>query len=122
MGVRLTYLPESVMFELFRAIALASSPIPQWLVRFRMQVEHALAPARRVVKPILSSWWTLGIWAGLNAASLGVLWWDVHERNENLPSLMKLVWALVVVYSDLVGLAIYGYSGRTQMDDDSLWK
>ncbi|RBI59245.1 DUF4396 domain-containing protein [halophilic archaeon] len=110
------------MFELFRAIALASSPIPPWLVHFGKQVEHALAPARQLVKPILSSWWTLGIWAGLNVASLGVLWWDVRERNENLPSLMKLVWTLVVAYSGPVGLAIYWYSGRTQIDDDSVWR
>jgi hypothetical protein len=104
------------------AIALASSPVPGWAVHWGTQVEHALAPARDLIKPLLASWWTLGVWAGLNLVSLGVLWWDVSRRNENLPSMMKFVWSLVVAYSGPVGLAVYWYSGRTQLDSDSLWK
>ena len=110
------------MWDLLGALVLASSPVPSWLVDFGKQIEHALAPARSVIKPILASWWTLGIWATLNLASVGVLWWDLREHNQNLPSMMKLVWTLVVAYSGPVGLAVYWYSGRTQMDDDSLWK
>ena len=87
--------------------ALASSPVPAWLVELGRPIEHALAPARSVIRPILSNWWTLGIWATLNLVSLGVLWWDVRARNENLPSMMKLVWTLVVAYSGPVGLAVY---------------
>lgn len=35
---------------------------------------------------------------------------------------MKLVWTLVVAYSGPIGLAVYWYSGRTQLEDDSRWK
>ena len=77
---------------------------------------------RNVIKPILASWWTLGIWATLNLVSVGVLWWDLRERNQNLPSMMKFVWTLVVAYSGLIGLGVYWYSGRTQIDDNSIWK
>ncbi len=110
------------MLDLLGEVVLASSPVPSWLVDFGKQIEHALAPARNVIKPILASWWTLGIWATLNLVSLGVLWWDLRERNQNLPSMMKFVWSLVIAYSGPVGLAVYWYSGRTQMDEDSLWK
>lgn len=110
------------MWELIGDLALASSPVPRWLVQVARSIEHALAPVRSVVKPVLASWWTLGVWATLNLASLGVLWWDLGERNGNLPSLMKLVWSLVVSYSGPLGLAVYWYSGRTQLDEDSLWK
>jgi len=47
---------------------------------------------------------------------------DVRSRNQALPSLRKGVWTLVVLYSGPFGLAIYWYSGRTQIDHDSLWK
>jgi hypothetical protein len=104
------------------AIALAGSPVPEWLVQFGGRVEHALAPARELVRPVLSSWWTLGVWVALNLVSLGVLRWDLRERNRNLPSMMKFVWSLVIAYSGPVGLAVYWYSGRTQLDDDSIWK
>jgi hypothetical protein len=103
-------------------VALASSPVPEWLVRWGIQVEHALAPARDVVRPVLSSWWTLAVWLAVNVLSLGVLWRDVWTRNRNLPSLMKFVWSLVVLYSGPVGLVVYWYTGRTQLDGDSLWK
>ena len=103
-------------------VALASSPVPGWAGAIGTQVEHALAPVRSVVEPILASWWTLGIWAALNLLSLGVLWRDVRERNRNLPSMMKFVWSLVVAYSGPIGLTVYWYSGRTQLDHDSLWR
>lgn len=44
------------MWELLGDIALASSPVPSWLVDFGRQIEHALAPARDVIRPILASW------------------------------------------------------------------
>lgn len=103
-------------------VVLAGTPAPRWVVQVAIRIEHALAPARALVKPILASWWTLGVWVALNLAALGVLWWDLRERNRNLPSLMKLVWTLVVVYSGPIGLAVYWCTGRTQLDDDSLWK
>lgn len=103
-------------------ITLASSPVPEWAVHVGKGIEHALAPARSAIEPVLASWWTLGIWLALNLGSLGVLWWDIRERNRSLPSMMKFVWSLVVAYSGPVGLAVYWFTGRTQIDSDSLWK
>jgi len=86
------------------------------------QIEHALAPVRHVMKPILSDPLLMGVWALSVVASVGTLWWDIHERNQVLPSLMQGVWTLVVLYSGPFGLAIYWYSGRTQISNDSLWR
>lgn len=36
--------------------------------------------------------------------------------------LMKMVWLFTVAYSNLIGLAIYFYSGRRQIRKDSLWR
>jgi hypothetical protein len=101
---------------------LASLPVPGWAIQWAHQVEQALAPARDVIKPLLSSWWTLGIWLTMNLVSLGVLWWDLENYNQNIPSLMKFVWSLVIAYSGLFGLGVYWITGRTQLDSDSLWK
>ncbi|MFB6087024.1 MAG: DUF4396 domain-containing protein [Haloarculaceae archaeon] len=85
-------------------------------------VERALAPVRRVVKPVLSDPLLLGGWALLVAASVAVLLWDLRRHDRALPSLMRGVWTLVVCYSGPFGLAVYWYSGRTQIDADSLWR
>lgn len=103
-------------------LVLASSPVPGWAIEVAKQIEHALAPARDVIKPLLASWWTLGLWATLNIVSLGVLWWDIRGQNQNIPSMMKFVWSLVVAYSGPIGLGVYWYTGRTQIDHDSLWR
>lgn len=85
-------------------------------------IERWFAPARDVLRPILSDPRVLGAWSVLVVGALGVLWWDIRARNRALPSLMKLVWTLVVLYSGPLGLAIYWYSGRTQIPGDSLWR
>ncbi|MFC6825424.1 hypothetical protein [Halopelagius fulvigenes] len=61
------------MTEFLGELVLAGSPLPPEVVEFAKQIEHALAPVRSVVTPVLSSWWTLGAWATLNVVSLGVL-------------------------------------------------
>ncbi|MFC7130482.1 DUF4396 domain-containing protein [Haloferax chudinovii] len=86
------------------------------------QVEHALAPVRHVMKPILSDPLVMGVWALFVVASVGTLWWDIRGRNQALPSMMKGVWTLVILYSGPFGLAVYWYSGRTQISNDSLWR
>jgi hypothetical protein len=86
------------------------------------QTEHALAPVRHVMKPLLSDPLVMGGWTLFVLASVGTLWWDVRERNRALPSMMKGVWTLVVLYSGPLGLAVYWYSGRTQISHDSLWR
>ena len=62
------------------------------------------------------------MWAGLVVGSLLVLWWDLRRHNQALQSLMKLVWTLVVCYSGPLGLGLYWYAGRTQIEHDSLWR
>lgn len=86
------------------------------------QIEQALSPLRHVMKPILSEPLVMGAWALLVVGSVATLWWDVRQRNQALPSLMKAVWTLVVLYSGPFGLAIYWFAGRTQIADDSLWR
>lgn len=81
-----------------------------------------LAPVRHVMKPILSDPVLMGVWALLVVVSVGTLLWDIRRRNQALPSLMKGVWTLVVLYSGPFGLAVYWYTGRTQISHDSLWR
>lgn len=92
------------------------------LEKLLTQLEHALAPVRHVMKPILSDPLVMGVWAFFVLASVGTLWWDIREHNQALPSLMKGVWTLVVLYSGPFGLAVYWYAGRTQISNDSLWR
>lgn len=86
------------------------------------QIEHMLAPVRHVMKPILSDPVLMGVWALFVVVSVGTLLWDIRRRNQALPSLMKGVWTLVVLYSGPFGLAVYWYTGRTQISHDSLWR
>jgi hypothetical protein len=64
----------------------------------------------------------LAAWAVLVAVSLGILVWDLRQNNSELKSLMKFVWGFTVLYSGPLGLAGYWWSGRTQIDHDSLWR
>jgi hypothetical protein len=61
-----------IVQQLFTAI-LQSSVLPQWLINLGQQIEHAFAPVRAVIKPILSSPVVAGIWAVLVLTSLGIL-------------------------------------------------
>ena len=85
-------------------------------------IEQAFEPIREVLVPILSNPTVLAVWAGIVVISLGVLWWDLREHNQVIGSLMKFVWTLTVAYSGPLGLAVYWYTGRTQINHDSLWK
>ncbi|EJN59356.1 DUF4396 domain-containing protein [Halogranum rubrum] len=86
------------------------------------RIEQFFAPARDVLKPILSDPTVLAAWAAVVLVSTGVLWWDLRKNNEAIPSLMKAVWTLVVLYSGPFGLAVYWYSGRSQIAHDSMWR
>jgi hypothetical protein len=61
-------------------------------------------------------------WGILVAASLGILIRDLRSNNSGLGSLMKFVWGFTVLYSGPIGLAVYWYSGRSQIRRDSLWR
>lgn len=71
---------------------------------------------------ILSSPWFLVGWAGLMLPSLALLIRDLRTRNAHLMSLMKLVWALTVLYSGPIGLAIYWRTGRKEIPRDGLYR
>ncbi|GAA0211766.1 DUF4396 domain-containing protein [Halobaculum roseum] len=84
------------------------------------RLERAFEPARELLVPPLSDPHVMGAWAVVVAVSTAVLLWDLRERNESIPSLMRGVWTLTVLYSGPFGLAVYWYAGRTQIPRDSL--
>jgi hypothetical protein len=77
---------------------------------------------QQTLQAILTNPWLLGVWIILVAIALGVLMYDLRTQNPGIMPLMKAVWFLTVLYSGPVGLAIYYYSGRKQIQQDSLWR
>lgn len=61
-------------------------------------------------------------WGILVLLSVGILLHDLKHQNSQMVGLMKWVWILSVFYSGPLGLAIYYYSGRRQISQDSLWR
>lgn len=57
-----------------------------------------------------------------SVVSLSTYFVDVTRNNSELSSLMKVVWGLTIVYSGVLGLAIYWYSGRKQIRTDSIYQ
>jgi hypothetical protein len=76
----------------------------------------------QTLQAILTNPWVLGVWIVLVIISLGVLVYDLWKKNPGIMPLMKAVWFLTVLYSGPLGLAIYYYSGRKQIRQDSLWR
>lgn len=62
----------------------------------------------------------LAVWLATVAASLAVLAHDLWRRNPEIAPLMKSVWLLTVLYSGLLGLAIYWTTGRKQIANDGM--
>jgi len=58
-------------------------------------------------------------WLAVSLVSVGVLQYDIRTNNEGIPPTMRLVWTLTVFYSGLLGLAVYWYSGRAQIPEDT---
>ena len=77
---------------------------------------------RSALQQFLTNPLVLGTWIVLVIISLGVLVWDLRTNNDALGSLMKYVWGLTVLYSGPLGLAVYWFTGRTQISHDSLWR
>ncbi|WP_122090833.1 DUF4396 domain-containing protein [Halalkalicoccus subterraneus] len=111
-----------MFFQLIAVALLQESILPQWLIELGARLEQAFAPIRTILEPILSNPVVAGVWVLLVIASSAVLWWDLREHNQPLPSMMKFVWTLTVLYSGPIGLAIYWYTGRTQISRDSFWR
>lgn len=74
------------------------------------------------VRTLLSSRWLLSVWVFMSLISCLVLVLDLRRNNAQIGSIMKLVWFMTVLYSGLLGLLIYFYSGRRQISRDSLWR
>lgn len=75
-----------------------------------------------VLRAVLTDHRFLLAWAALVAVSLAIVVYDLRVNNQALPSLMRAVWTLTVLYSGPLGLAIYWYAGRTQISSDTFWK
>lgn len=75
-----------------------------------------------LLEAVLTNPTVLVVWATLVVGSLAVLGWDLRTNNAAIASLMKFVWALTVLYSGPLGLAVYWYTGRSQIPHDSLWR
>ncbi|MGD2064547.1 MAG: DUF4396 domain-containing protein [Nitrospirota bacterium] len=71
---------------------------------------------------MLNSWGILIVWAVLALISLSVLEHDLRVRNAHLAPLMRWVWRFTVVYSNVLGLAVYFYSGRKEIPHDTVWR
>lgn len=74
----------------------------------------------QTIQIILSSPWFLIGWAVLMLPSLALTIHDLRTRNSHLMGLMKVVWALTVVYSGPLGLLIYWTTGRKEIRRDGL--
>ena len=72
------------------------------------------------ITAILSDPWFLIIWGIQAGVALVILIQDLVRKNSHLMSLMKAVWIFTVCYSGLLGLAVYWYSGRRQISDDTI--
>ncbi|WP_251343182.1 DUF4396 domain-containing protein [Haloplanus halophilus] len=92
------------------------------LARVLTWIERSFEPVRELLRPVLSDPLVIGVWALLIVTSVAVLLWDLRRHSRALPSLMKGVWALVVLYSGPFGLLLYWYAGRTGISHDSLWR
>ena len=63
----------------------------------------------------------LYLWASLVLGSVAAVVYDLRT-NQDLASLMNVVWTLTVLYSGPLGLAVYWFAGRQQIARDSLWR
>ena len=77
---------------------------------------------KQTLQGVLSNPTYLTAWAALVVVSEAILVWDLWRNNDEMKSLMKLVWGLTVLYSGPIGLGIYYYAGRKQIDQDSFWR
>jgi len=74
------------------------------------------------LQSILSDPRILSVWIALVLLSLLLLFLDLLRANRQIAGLMRWVWVLTVAYSGPLGLAVYFYSGRRQIRNDSIWR
>lgn len=76
----------------------------------------------QAIQSVLTNPMIVGVWIVFVIASLSILVWDLRTNNDGTMSLMEFVWGFTVLYSGPIGLAVYWYSGRSQIAHDSLWR
>ncbi|SLN48682.1 hypothetical protein ROJ8625_02379 [Roseivivax jejudonensis] len=69
---------------------------------------------------LLDSPLVLALWVLAMVPSLIWTIRDLRTRNAHLMPLMKVVWALTVLYSGPIGLMVYRWSGRKEIPRDTL--
>ncbi|WP_323677377.1 DUF4396 domain-containing protein [Halorubellus sp. PRR65] len=79
-------------------------------------------PVEALLRDVLTNTTALYAWAVVVLASLGALRYDIRANNDDIPTLMQFVWTLTVAYSGPLGLAVYAWAGRKQIERDSLWR
>jgi hypothetical protein len=72
--------------------------------------------------PVLDQPWFLGLLVLNSVLGVATLIRDLKTNNPQIAGIMQAVWVLTVLYSGLLGLAVYYYSGRKQIADDSIWR
>lgn len=83
---------------------------------------RGMAQADAYITAVLQSPWFLVAWAALMLPSLALVLVDLRRNNSHLMPLMKWVWALTVVYSGPLGLAVYWWSGRKEIAADGTYR
>lgn len=76
----------------------------------------------QTLQSVLTDPQVLAAWAVLVVVSLAGLAYDLRTNNAGIAPLMQFVWGLTVLYSGPLGLAVYSYSGRSNIAHDSLWR
>jgi hypothetical protein len=61
-------------------------------------------------------------WFAAVGLTVAVVAHDLARKNRQLVGLMRFVWILTVFYSGPLGLAVYYYSGRSQIPRETLWR
>jgi hypothetical protein len=77
---------------------------------------------RQTLAEFLSQPAVLIVWLALSLVSVAILIRDIRRDNPEIGPLMKVVWALTVLYSGPVGLLIYWTTGRKQIPRDTIWR
>lgn len=83
---------------------------------------HPHMDIQTILQTILTNPQLLAVWGTLVSVCLLILFRDLTHNNAALGTLMKYVWGFTVLYSGPFGLAVYWYTGRTQIKHDSIWR
>ncbi|MCF8479443.1 MAG: DUF4396 domain-containing protein [Rhodospirillum sp.] len=76
-----------------------------------------------LLRAALGQPWLLAIWLGSVAIALVVAAHDLTRGpGRHLAGMMRVVWGLTILYSGILGLALYWWSGRPTITRDDPWR